>query len=306
MGTALERAFASIFIIVLGYFLKRVGLFGKDDYDVAAKICMNVTLPAAIITGFGSYEQDYSLFIVVLLGALCNAAMIAAAWFITARSARKERIFQLFALPGYQIGTFTLPYIGGILGPYGILVTCMFDMGNALFACGGTYAIVSASPAVEGAERLPVKELIKRVFSTVPFLIYIIAMVWVSLGLTVPGWLLVLAAPIGAANALVAMFMIGMMIEIRLGRGELAAASATLAIRYAVSAALALFLYFCTPFPLVIRQVLALVVFSPVSALAPIFTARCGGDIGLAGFAGSISIILSIAAMTVCMMLMGI
>ena len=55
-----------------------------------------------------------------------------------------------------------------------------------------------------------------------------------------------------------------------------------------------------------IRQVLALVVFSPVSALAPIFTARCGGDIGLAGFAGSISIILSIAAMTVCMMLMGI
>ena len=78
MGTALERAFASIFIIVLGYFLKRVGLFGKDDYDVAAKICMNVTLPAAIITGFGSYEQDYSLFIVVLLGALCNAAMIAA------------------------------------------------------------------------------------------------------------------------------------------------------------------------------------------------------------------------------------
>ena len=177
MGTALERAFASIFIIVLGYFLKRVGLFGKDDYDVAAKICMNVTLPAAIITGFGSYEQDYSLFIVVLLGALCNAAMIAAAWFITARSARKERIFQLFAPPGYQIGTFTLPYIGGILGPYGILVTCMFDMGNALFACGGTYAIVSASPAVEGAERLPVKELIKRVFSTVPFLIYIIAMI---------------------------------------------------------------------------------------------------------------------------------
>ena len=74
----------------------------------------------------------------------------------------------------------------------------------------------------------------------------------------------------------------------------------------ALVAALALFLYFCTPFPLVIRQVLALVVFSPVSALAPIFTARCGGDIGLAGFAGSISIILSIAAMTVCMMLMGI
>ena len=43
----------------------------------------------------------------------------------------------MFALPGYQIGTFTLPYIGGALGPYGILVTCMFDMGNALFACGG-------------------------------------------------------------------------------------------------------------------------------------------------------------------------
>ena len=40
--------------------------------------------------------------------------------------------------------------------------------------------------------------------------------------------------------------------------------------------------YFYTPFPLITRQILALVVFSPVSALCPIFTEKCGGDTGMA------------------------
>lgn len=306
MGSAVERAVASIFIICLGYALKRAGVFRKEDADTVAKICLNITLPAAIITGFGSYTRDFSLFAIIVIGALCNAVILAASWFLSAHASRRDRIFQLFALPGYQIGTFTLPYIGGALGPYGILVTCMFDMGNALFACGGTYAIVSAIPSVGGGERLSGRELLKRVFSTVPFIIYIIAIIWVSLIGGVPGWLLSLASPIGAANSFAAMFMIGLMIEIKKESSELRTVLFTLAARYAVSAALALVFYFYTPFSLVTRQTLALVAFSPISALCPIFTEKCGGDTGMAGFAGSLSIVVSVVAMTICMIAMGI
>ena len=66
--------------------------------------------------------------------------------------------------------------------------------------------------------------------------------------------------------------MIGLMIEIKTKGAELWTVFSTLAVRYAASAALALLFYFYTPFPLVTRQILALVVFSPVSALCPIFT----------------------------------
>ena len=280
MGTPLERAAASVFMIVLGYALKRAGFFSKGDADAVAKLCLNITLPAAIITGFGSYKQDFSLFAVIALGAVCNAVVIGVSWFLSVRSSRRDKIFHMFALPGYQIGTFTLPYIGGALGPYGILVTCMFDMGNALFACGGTYALVSAMPSLGGGARPTIREFVKRVVA--------------------------LAEPVGAANTFAAMFMIGLMIEIKTKGAELWTVFSTLAVRYAASAALALLFYFYTPFPLITRQILALVVFSPVSALCPIFTEKCGGDTGMAGFAGSISIVISVVAMTAVMAAMGI
>ena len=306
MGTPLERAAASVFMILLGYALKRAGFFSKSDADTVAKLCLNITLPAAIITGFGSYKQDFSLFAVIALGAVCNAVVLGVSWFMSVRSTRRDKIFHMFALPGYQIGTFTLPYIGGALGPYGILVTCMFDMGNALFACGGTYALVSAMPPLGSEARPTMKEFVKRVFSTVPFVVYIVALVWVTFISGVPRCIVALAEPIGAANSFAAMFMIGLMIEIKTKGAELWTVFSTLAVRYAASAALALLFYFYTPFPLVTRQILALVVFSPVSALCPIFTEKCGGDTGMAGFAGSISIVISVIAMTACMAVMGI
>lgn len=241
----------------------------------------------------------------IALGAVCNAVVLGVSWFMSVRSTRRDKIFHMFALPGYQIGTFTLPYIGGALGPYGILVTCMFDMGNSLFACGGTYAIVSSLPSV-GGSKPSMRELVRRVFSTVPFVVYVISIIWVTLIGAVPGWIAKIAAPIGAANVFTAMFMIGLMIEIETKGAELRTVFSTLAVRYAASAALALLFYFYTPFPLVTRQALAIVAFSPVSALCPIFTEKCGGDTGMAGFAGSISIVISVIAMTACMAVMGI
>ena len=306
MGTPLERAAAAVFMIVLGYALKRAGFFSKGDADAVAKLCLNITLPAAIITGFGSYTRDFSLFAVIALGAVCNAVIIGVSWFLSVRSSRRDKIFHMFALPGYQIGTFTLPYVGGALGAHGILVTCMFDIGNALFACGGTYALVSAMPSLGGGERPTMKEFAKRVFSTVPFVVYVAALFWVTFIGAVPRWVVSLAEPVGAANAFAAMFMIGLMIEIKTNGAELWTVFSTLAVRYAASAALALLFYFYTPFPLLTRQVLALVVFSPVSALCPIFTEKCGGDTGMAGFAGSVSIVISVAAMTAVMAAMGI
>ena len=56
----------------------------------------------------------------------------------------------------------------------------MFDMGNALFACGGTYALVSAMPSLGSEARPDDEEFVKRVFSTVPFVVYIVALVWVT------------------------------------------------------------------------------------------------------------------------------
>lgn len=293
-------------MIVLGYALKRAGMFSKSDADAVVKLCINITLPAAIITGFASYQRDFSLFAVAVLGAVCNAVLLCVSWSLSTRSSRNNKIFHMFALPGYQIGTFSLPYIGGALGPQGILVTCMFDLGNSVFACGGTYAIVSALPSFGSDARPTLREFAERIFSTPPFVVYVAATLWATFVGAIPGWIIKLASPVGAANAFVAMFMIGLLLEVKTKGAELRTVISTLAARYAASCALALLFYFYTPFPLVTRQILALIAFSPVSTLCPIFTEKCGGDVGMASFTGAISIMISVVAMTSCMVLMGI
>ncbi len=306
MGEPLWRAAASVFAVFLGYALKRFGFFKKSDADAIAKLCLNITLPAAIITGFGSYQQDISLFIIILIAALCNSVVIFITWLLTIRSSRRDKIFRMFSVPGYQIGTFTLPFIGSTFGPSGILVTCMFDMGNSFFACGGTYAIVSSVISIGDDGGRKWRELAKRIFSTVAIDAYIVSFICVAALGAVPAWILKLASPIGAANSSVAMLMIGLMMEIKTDGGELRTVGTTLVLRYAIQSAIAIIFYFVMPFPRLTRQILALALLSPISALCPLFTEKCGGDTGMSGFAVTISILISIVLMTLCIAFMGV
>ena len=69
---------------------------------------------------------------------------------------------------------------------------------------------------------------------------------------------------------------------------------------------MAFLFYKFLPFPLEIRQVLVIAVFAPVSALSAVFTERCDGDVGIAGFTSSASIIISITIITFLLVSMGI
>lgn len=305
MVSTIGKAVSAIFIIILGQLMKRTGVFGHDDYKIITKICLNITLPAAIIMGFSAFQRDSSLYVVAALGLVCNLLVLACAWAATSKLPAEKRFMPLLNIPGYQIGTFTLPYIGGVLGPYGILVTCMFDVGNSIMSAGGTYALASA--ALDGKRSVHMaRDIAVRLFSSAPFDFYMAMLVWVTFGLKVPQWLISLVSPAAGANFFIAMFMIGMMIEIKISRQQIKAVIEVLAARYLSAALMALFFWRCLPFSPEIRRVLAIVIFSPVSALGPVFTDKCGGDAGLASLVGSISIIMSIACITAVCLLTGI
>ena len=46
------RAGCFVAIIILGYFLKKVGVFKEQDFSVLSKVVMKITLPAAIVSSF--------------------------------------------------------------------------------------------------------------------------------------------------------------------------------------------------------------------------------------------------------------
>ena len=58
MFDILLRAGSFISIIVLGYFLKRIGFFKDEDFSILSKITIRITLPCAIITSFASKTID--------------------------------------------------------------------------------------------------------------------------------------------------------------------------------------------------------------------------------------------------------
>lgn len=296
MEIVLIKAFTFILIIVLGYVLKHLGFFKPNDFRLISKIVMNITLPCAVISNFSKLSLEASLLILVVLGLGCNLIMIGIGYFISWRKSSQEKAFNMINLSGYNIGCFTMPYVQSFLGPVGVVATCLFDAGNAFLCTGATYSI--ASSVVDNGEKTNIKSFLKKTFSSIPMDTYLIMLVFSMLHIKLPEMVLTFTDTVGAANGFLAMLMIGIGFELNLKRSQLAQIARSLVIRYGIAVMFALLFYFLLPLPLEVRQVLVLVVFSPISSVCIVFTGRCGGNVALSSTMNSISIVISIIIMT--------
>ncbi|TCL42398.1 AEC family transporter [Harryflintia acetispora] len=305
MGAVLLKALSFVLLIAAGFLLRRAGLFGERDYQILVRIVMNLTLPAAVITNFAGLELSGALLFVVLLGLLSNLALFGLGWWRSRSKPAGQRAFSMMNLPGYNIGTFAMPYMQSFLGHGGVVIACLFDTGNAIMCTGGSYALCTAAIGGDGG-RPRLRDTLKKLFTSVPFDVYLFLLAYSALGLKVPQVALTLLAPLNAANPGLAMLMIGLMFRWESKPGYLRAALSVVLTRNLFALLVALGIYFFAPFPLEIKQVVAVILFAPISVIAPAFTERCGGDAGLAGFTNSLSIVVSLLMMTGLMLTLGI
>ena len=56
---------------------------------------------------------------------------------------RDEKAFHILNMSGYNIGNFTMPFTAGFFGPTGVVITSLFDTGNAFICLGGAYSVAS-------------------------------------------------------------------------------------------------------------------------------------------------------------------
>ncbi|MDO4289254.1 MAG: AEC family transporter [Eubacterium sp.] len=305
MAAVILKALSMVLVIAVAYTFKRCGVLGEGSKDAVSKLVMYLTLPAAIITSFDSYERDDSLLILAILGFGFNLFFYLVGCLVSCRGKREDKVFSTLNYPGYNIGSFTLPFVQNFLGALGVVTTCMFDMGNSVMCTGGSFALTAALFGAED-EKVTLKDFFKKLFSSVPFDVYLGLLVMSQVGLKFPKTLLTLMAPAAAANGFMAMVMLGLMFEIKFKKAYFWTAIKTLGSRYLLMAVLALLCWHFLPLALEQRQVLVVVLFSPMSALSPVFTDKCGGDSGLSGFLSSLSIILSVIIMTALIGILGI
>jgi predicted permease len=297
----LIRAGCFVAIILGGIVLRKKNFLPKESFAVLSKIVINITLPAAIISGNAGKPIDPAMLLVVLVALLAGVGYMLIAALVSRKKSREEQAFRVVNLPGYNIGNFAMPFTQNFLGPLGIVTTSLFDIGNAVVCLGGAYG---AASAIKDGKGFDLKRIVMAPFKSIPFLTYLIMAVLNLLALTPPGPIVELAGIVGSANPFLGMLMVGVGFRLSADREKLRTAAELLALRYGFATILAVITYFALPFDLEVRQAMVLLYFSPIGSAIPAFTGRLGGDVGLSSAINSISVVCSIALMVLLQIIM--
>lgn len=301
MQDILIKAGCYIAIIVLGYVLRQRGFFGENAFSVISGIVIKITLPAAIIASSSGRAIPPSMLTITALGFGGGVLYILVAAILYRKQGKEKQAFAMLNTPGYNIGTFAMPFTQSFLGPMGVVTTSLFDVGNAFVCLGGAYGIAAAVKAGEGFNG---KRIFRTLSHSVPFLAHLMMVILNLLGWTLPTPVVSFAKIVGDGNAFMAMLMIGVGFQLSGEREQMGDIARILLIRYGIATILALAFYFVLPFDLEVRQALVILAYSPIGSAVPGFTAELKGDVGLSSAINSIAIVCSIVITVVLLVVM--
>ena len=295
------RAGSFISIILMGFLLKKIGFFKQEDFTVLSKITIRITLPCAIITSFAGKSIDPGLLSLAFIAIGCGVTYIVIGYMINRKNGRDQQSFEMLNLPGYNIGTFVIPFAQSFLGAMGVIAVSLFDTGNAVICLGGAFSIAAM---VKDGCGFSIKRIVKALVRSVPFMTYMTMLLVNLLRLQVPGFIMSVAGIGSNANAFMAMLMIGVGFKLSGDKSQIGSIVRILTVRYSIALVVALVSYFILPFLLEVRQTLVILAFSPIASAAPAFTADLKGDVGLSSAVNSISIVCSIIFIVAILLIM--
>lgn len=302
METVLVKAFGFLFMIALGFVLKRMGLFSLDDSGLLSRIVLKITLPMAIISNFRGLELNRSYLLAIGVGFGVHIVAITAVLLLTRKKSPAHKAFYIINTSGYNIGLCTLPYMSSFFAADAVALVCMFDVGNAIMCFGITFTI--AMMIAKGKEGIDGKEILKTLFSSMPFVTYLVMILLCAGNIQLPEPVYTVAGMIGQANAFLAMLLIGILFEPKINQSELKDMAGVFLLRMVLGIAFALLIYYFLPIPLMYRQILAIIVFSPILSVAPIYTERCGYNRSVAAVLNSFMLPFSMVVMTILLILL--
>ena len=278
-------------IIALGHILRRTGFFGPEVFTVLSKIVMKITLPAAILASAAGKPIDAGMLTLALIGLAGGIVYIGLGWLMACRGTRQQKAYFIQNLAGYNVGSFAVPFTQSFLGSTGVLVSSIFDLGNAFVCFGGAFSVARA---VKEGEKADFRRVLKAPLTSIPFLTYVVMAILNLNHLSPPAVIVSFAEILGNANAFLAMLMIGVGLNLSIDRTKLGIMAKVLSVRYGVAVVLALCGYYLLPFALEVRQTLVILLLSPFTTTVPVYTAELKEDVGLSSATSSASIVISI------------
>ncbi len=297
MTTILLNALSIMLVLFLALLLKKIRILHQKDGALTSKMVVYLTLPATILIGVNHTKLSNIFFILMFMGLFSNLLLVFLGKFIGQKATVEERGLYMFDLSGYNIGNFSIPFVSSFF-PAAIPFLAMFDMGNSLMVTGTTQAIVELSSGRK-KHGFILQEIFGVLFRNPPFVVYIFMFILAIFGLSFPDEWLIPIRPLANANTLLSIFTIGLFMEFRLPKGKLKLVLKILTWRYLLAFILASLVYFFLPFPAIIKEILLLIFFCPMSFLHMIQAIELGNDKALAGLTISLSMFISLILMSI-------
>ncbi len=263
--------FLTVFsIVALGYVFKAVGILKEEYAEGLTRVILNITLPAVVLRGLSNFtvRGEFFLLPVALLAYSLIIFTLSLVYIKRRRSSSNVPLLQI-ALLGYNIGLFAYPIIEAIYGTEGLSYAIIIDLGNALVIFGLAYIICVYDAHTKGrgegsenrGETLEVSLLsifstiLKRLFTFLPFVVYIVALTIALTNVTLPGPLVSILDVLAKANMGLVLILLGMTFNLRISRGEVKTIVKILAVRYLAGGAAGILLFYLLPFDPMVRVI---------------------------------------------------
>ncbi len=305
MQDALIKVAAFVACIIVGYVAGRSGTLGARPGVTVSKLVLNFTLPCAIVHAFGAADFAFSMLLLVPIGFACAFVPYMVILLITLKRPREERIFFLTGANSFNIGCFALPFIQTVFPPSMAVTACLFDAGNAAIGASGSYALTGLAAAEKPVEH-PVRLVLRRLLGSTAFDCYLVLLAMALVDLQVPEVIVSFTEPIAAANACLAMIMLGLTISLKVDATRLKLVAQDIGLRLMFSTILTALAWAFLPFDYTTKTVITIMLWAPASTVSTTFALWLGGDAGLSGLANAITILIGVAAAAIILAVTGV
>lgn len=290
MGDILAKALGFILIIAVAYLFKKKGIFKKEDANLLGVMLLNINLPCVIISGFRTFQFDTSLIIAIFICIAASLGSLVVSYFVSRNASKESQALHMIGSTGYNIGIFTVPFVSSFMSANAVVCALMFDIGNAVMVFGTTAAITSA--VVNKQKTNPIPAIIKKLFTTVPFVTYMCVLITVLLGIKLPSGVYVITDIGTSATSFLAMVMIGIMIEFNIKKEDAKEAASAILTRYGYSLVVCVLIYML-PYDIEARKAMIIAMCSPLSTAATVFGRQLGCKESVLGVFNSLNIVIS-------------
>ena len=235
---ALSRVGSSAALIGLGFAARALGGVQREDGAALLRLIFNVTLPAVLLTSFATLPiTSGASSAAVVAVSVAHALLLGVASFVWDRRPPRLAALLAGAAQGVNLGLFTYPLVTGIWGDAGLQTVVCFDLFNQVVLLMLCYlAFFTRAAAAPGASA---KRAILRRLANPCFVALYGAVLLRATGTAVPATVMSFSASLAAANRPLALLTLGLLLDLRLPREQLANVAAVLGLRLSVSLAVA-------------------------------------------------------------------